>query len=74
VTFLLRKPPKRGFAGLTGRRNTLRHRHLTNSDFSGGVIKICTADRAIATDPSQLIPQYAQKFQHQIGLGEWPAC
>jgi hypothetical protein len=63
-----------GFAGLTGRRKTLRHWRPTNSEFSGGVIKICTRDRAIATDPSQLIPQYAQKFQQQIGLGEWPAC
>ena len=34
--------------------------------------EICTAERAIATDPSQLIPEYAQKFQHQTGLGEWP--
>jgi quercetin dioxygenase-like cupin family protein len=38
------------------------------------LIRICTADRAIATDPSQLIPQCASKFQHQIGLGEWPEC
>jgi len=34
--------------------------------------EICTAQRAIATDPSQLIPEYAQKFQHQAGFGEWP--
>jgi hypothetical protein len=31
------------------------------------------ADRPIATDPSQLIPQCASKFQHQIRVGEWPA-
>ena len=39
-----------------------------------GVSEICTVDWPFATDPSQLIPEYAQKFPHQTGLGEWPEC
>jgi hypothetical protein len=36
------------------------------------VSEICTTYGPFAIDPSQLIPEYAQKFQHQTGLGEWP--
>jgi len=42
---------------------------------AGAVVsEICTTYGPFATDPSQLIPEYAQKFPHQTGLGEWPEC